>query len=208
MTHGLPAYAPLDDSGRYTAGVRIDGGPELTGMTTDEANPIIIAHLAKTGYLLNPPTDRLQHQYPHCWRCKGPIVYRATPQWFIAMDHEALRDRALAEIDRTTWVPAWGHDRIHAMIQNRPDWVLSRQRLWGTPIPTFYCSSCGTAHAQADTMDHVAQIFEKEGADAWWTRPVPELVPPGTTCEHCGAGPDKLEREKDIGDVWRSAVCK
>jgi isoleucyl-tRNA synthetase len=202
MTHGLPAYAPLDDSGRYTAGVRIDGGPELTGMTTDEANPIIIAHLAKTGYLLNPPTDRLQHQYPHCWRCKGPIVYRATPQWFIAMDHEALRDRALAEIDRTTWVPAWGHDRIHAMIQNRPDWVLSRQRLWGTPIPTFYCSSCGTAHAQADTMDHVAQIFEKEGADAWWTRPVPELVPPGTTCEHCGAGPDKLEREKDIVDVW------
>jgi isoleucyl-tRNA synthetase len=202
MAHGLPAYAPLDDAGRYVAGVRIDGGPELAGMTTDQANPVIIEHLARTGYLVNPPTDRVRHQYAHCWRCKGPIVYRATPQWFIAMDHEALRGRALAEIDRTTWVPGWGHDRIHAMIQNRPDWVLSRQRLWGTPIPTFYCGSCGTAHAEADTMDHVAQIFEREGADAWWTRPVTELVPPGTTCAHCGAGADKLEREKDIVDVW------
>jgi isoleucyl-tRNA synthetase len=202
MVHGLPAYAPIDDAGRYIAGIRLDGGPELTGKTTEEANPIITGHLAATGYLLNPPTDRIQHQYAHCWRCKQPIVYRATPQWFISMDHERFRERALAEIDRTTWVPPWGHDRIYQMIENRPDWVLSRQRLWGTPIPTFYCGACGTEHADADTMEYVAQIFESEGADAWWTRPVAELVPPGTICKQCGAGPEKLEREKDIVDVW------
>jgi isoleucyl-tRNA synthetase len=202
---GLPPYAPLDDSARYIKGIALVTGDrtvELTGKSTDEANPIVVAHLAETGFLLNPTSDKTRHSYPHCWRCKGPIVFRATPQWFAAIDHEALRAKALAEIDATTWVPPWGHDRIYAMIANRPDWVLSRQRLWGTPIPTFYCKGCETPIADATAMEHVADIFEKEGADAWWTKSVEELVGPNVTCPSCKAGPAQFEREKDIVDVW------
>jgi len=200
MNHGLEAYAPLDDAGQFT-----DEVPRWNGRQAWDANPDIVKHLHETGYLLNQPGESLRHSYAHCWRCKGPILFRATPQWFISIDHNDLRQRALAEIDNTTWVPHWGRDRIRGMIENRPDWCLSRQRVWGVPIVAFYCQGCGEIHADADTMEHVAEIFAREGADAWYTRAPSELIPPGTTCAACG-GSD-FRPEQDIVDVWFESGC-
>ncbi len=196
---GLDVYAPVDGMGRYTAEV-----PNWAGMQVFEANPKIVFHLAETGFLLNKPGEQIRHQYPHCWRCKHPVLFRATSQWFARLgdlgDKTSLRQQALDEIDRTQWIPAWGRDRIRGMIEVRPDWCLSRQRVWGVPIPAYLCKKCDEPFLEAAAMEHVARIFASEGSAAWFARPVGELAPAGTTCPRCHS--TDLDKTHDIVDVW------
>jgi isoleucyl-tRNA synthetase len=203
LRYGLDVLAPVDDRGRFTADVA-----EWAGQRVFDADPKIVEHLRAVGALL--AAEDYVHSYPHCWRCKHPIVYRATEQWFLALDTPlpraageppaTLREKALAEIDRVRWVPSWGRDRIHGMVSTRPDWCLSRQRDWGVPIVALFCEACGAEHATRALCEHVAAIFEHEGADAWFTRPIEELMPAGTRCARCGGG--GFRRETDILDVW------
>jgi isoleucyl-tRNA synthetase len=196
---GLPIYAPVDAAGRFTAEV-----PEYAGTGVFDANPKIVARLAETGFLMNKPGQSVRHQYPHCWRCKTPIVFRATEQWFARLgaadDSTSLRAEALDEIGHTQWIPSWGENRIRGMIEARPDWCLSRQRVWGVPIPAFRCTGCGKDLLDAAVMDHVAEIFLTEGSNAWFTRAAGELLPPGAACAGCGGR--ALEKQGDIVDVW------
>jgi isoleucyl-tRNA synthetase len=191
--YGLDVYSPVDDRGRFTPDV-----PFFAGEFVFDANKLVSAKLKEEGKLLFE-TD-ITHSYPHCWRCKNPVIFRATPQWFISMEKNDLRRKALEWIDRVHWVPNWGRDRIHNMVANRPDWCISRQRSWGVPISVFRCSDCGTYISSQEVFDHVVALFEKEGADAWFSHTVEELLPPGTTCSGCGSG--NLEKEMDILDVW------
>jgi isoleucyl-tRNA synthetase len=207
ITYKLDIYAPVDDAGRFTAEV-----PAYAGQLVFDTNAAIVADLAARGVLLNRVGDRVSHSYPHCWRCKKPVLFRATAQWFARLDHAGLRETALREVDATTWIPSWGRDRIYGMIENRPDWCLSRQRLWGVPIPALYCNSCSAPIATGALIDHVAEIFAREGSDAWFQREVAELIPPGLTCPGCGGA--SFTKEKDIVDVWFesgvswAAVCE
>ncbi|HET8648383.1 MAG TPA: class I tRNA ligase family protein, partial [Vicinamibacteria bacterium] len=163
-----------------------------------------IALLREKGALLSSGTER--HAYPICWRCKKPIIFRATFQWFIGLDergtlpHGTLREEALAAISNVRWYPAWGEQRIHNMVAMRPDWCISRQRLWGVPIPAFYCKGCGQALLRADLCRRVAELFQEKSADAWYELPASELLPAGFTCPGCGGA--EFDKEKDILDVW------
>jgi len=191
--YGLDVYAPVDDRGRFLPEVERFGGLEVFA-----ADSPIIEHLAERGRLL--ATESLTHSYPHCWRCRRPVIFRATEQWFISMESRGLRGRALAAIDEVRWLPAWGRDRIRGMVATRPDWCVSRQRAWGVPIVALRCDGCGTTNTGPELLAHVAEIFARESSDAWFARPVEELMPPGFACARCG-GP-AFQKEEDILDVW------
>ncbi|MBW2622173.1 MAG: isoleucine--tRNA ligase, partial [Deltaproteobacteria bacterium] len=191
--YGLETYSPVDDDGRFTPDVE-----HFAGQFVFEANTAINQKLDEAGVLMY--TEEISHQYPHCWRCKSPIIFRATPQWFISMEENDLRQKALAAINGVRWIPGWGRDRIYMMIENRPDWCISRQRAWGVPITAFYCDDCGNWLATKETIDFIVDLFGREGADSWFKRDVEELMPENTTCPHCGGR--KFRRETDILDVW------
>ncbi len=193
--YGLDTYAPVDDAGRFTADV-----PEYEGRFVFECDPDIVKQLDAAGALLG--AHPIEHSYPHCWRCKRPVLFRATDQWFLSMDALDLRARALSEIGKTDWIPAWGENRITGMIAGRPDWCLSRQRAWGVPVIALRCTKCQRSIADARIARHVAQIFETSGSDAWFTLSPERLVPPGFVCptERCGG--HVFEPERDILDVW------
>jgi isoleucyl-tRNA synthetase len=199
--HGLEIFAPVDEHGRFTR----EGTTHLNLLGTKvlDANPSIVEFLSGA-LLLNKPGETVRHQYPHCWRCKNPIIFRATEQWFArlgeAADDASLRHRALAEIGRTRWIPAWGENRIRGMIEARPDWCLSRQRVWGVPIPAFRCASCGKDLLDARVIQHVADVFAREGSNAWFARPAAELLPADPPA--CACGGRAFDKQNDIVDVW------
>jgi len=221
--YGLEIYCPVDNAGRFTSEVEY-----FAGQSVFEANPKIVNFMRERGVLLF--SENYEHRYPHCWRCKNPVIFRATPQWFISMDQVkqavvekdgdtegsgnlfdtfpsdpesgtvSLRAAALSEIEHVKWIPAWGRVRMHNMLKGRPDWCVSRQRVWGVPIPVFYCRGCNEAVAEPSVIRHVADIFERESADAWYLREARDLLPDNFACAACG-GAD-WNKETDILDVW------
>ncbi len=194
LEYGLEIYTPVDKAGKFTPEV-----PFFAGEYVFKANKSVIEKLSEVGALIKE--ESIQHSYPHCWRCKGPIIFRATEQWFISMERNYLRTKAIDAINKDIrWVPNWGKDRILGMITNRPDWCISRQRTWGVPITVFYCKGCGGILSEKHVFDHVVSLFEEGGADVWFERDVKELLPADVKCKKCGG--TEFDKEMDILDVW------
>ena len=199
----VPVVVPVDDAGRLTA----EAGEKFAGLKVWDANKVILEHIKESGHLMG--VQHITHQYPHCWRCHHPIIFRATEQWFCSIDK--FREEAYKAIDEVKWQPAWGHDRMHGMVRDRSDWCISRQRVWGVPIPVFYCKNCGKYHITDASIKAVSDLFRKEGSDAWYKYDANEIMPKTEVCE-CGAS--DWEKDPDIMDVWFdsgstwSAVCR
>jgi len=187
----LQILSPLDDRGYFTE----EAGP-YAGMYYEDGGNQVIEDLRNKGVLIK--STSVEHQYPNCWRCKLPVLYRATEQWFASLD--GFRQDALRAINKVKWVPSWGEERIYNMIAERQDWCISRQRVWGVPIPIFYCLNCDTPLINNETIEAVSNLFSKEGSDAWFTHDADEILPAGTACLECGH--EKFRKEKDIMDVW------
>jgi isoleucyl-tRNA synthetase len=200
MQYGLPVYCPVDAAGRF---FQAEGAPgevpaQLLGKTVWEGNPIVVEILREHGALMG--LENIDHSYPHCWRCHNPTIFRATDQWFIGMDNNNLRQKALDAINAVRWIPAWGNDRISNMVASRPDWCISRQRVWGVPIVVFYCEQCRHPLTEKKILDSVVALFAEHSADIWFEKTAAELVPAGTACAKCGSG--AFTKENDILDVW------
>ena len=215
MRFGIPVVMPVDDDGRFYAGDGMGTGGPWSGMDVNEANPKIIEWLRERGTLILH--EDINHSYPHCWRCKEPVIFRATSQWFVSMDNElvgggTLRQRALEELGRTRFYPAHSVKRIGSMVEGRPDWCISRQRNWGVPIPAYTCADCGETVMNDDTLDAVIELFRTQGSDHWFTDDPATCLGDACTCPKCGG--HHLKPNRDILDVWwdsgvsHTAVCR
>jgi isoleucyl-tRNA synthetase len=193
LKYGLDVYSPVDDNGCFSDDVAF-----FRGQFVFAANESINKKLNEIGAMV--AEGRIEHNYPHCWRCKQPVIFRATPQWFISMDKTDLRRNSLESIDTVAWIPHWGRDRIYGMIENRPDWCVSRQRAWGVPITVFYCQDCEAILLDQKIMDKVYALFEQHGADIWFEKDISYFLPDGIKCSACGS--ERFVKENDILDVW------
>ncbi|MBW2610233.1 MAG: isoleucine--tRNA ligase [Deltaproteobacteria bacterium] len=193
LAYKLDVYSPVNDAGCFTEEVEY-----FAGLNVFEANQAVNKKLEEVGALIKE--EEISHEYPHCWRCKKPIIFRATEQWFISMEENDLRQKALDAIKDVAWIPSWGQERISQMIANRPDWCISRQRLWGVPITVFFCKDCDHQIISQEIIDHVCGLVEESGTDIWFAEPEERLLPPGTRCPECGG--EKFRKETDILDVW------